>query len=231
MNTINIPGFSAAGSLYRTTGTTGAQADGFNSALSVVPALCYPEGCGDCVGGWETCYLGGHASRRPCTAALRPMSTGRASDLLDGGRRTHRKELHLPPKCGPCQRGGQQWCTDTQCRVSSQPCNTCKAGRTKNASKTQPEAVLDFGGAAGMLNAWSVLKTVPPPRIEINPIHGADRCRPHHVIIRNVHVPQERRPRRDFHQVCGWQMNWWVGFFTWQCDTLSSEVLFCQPES
>jgi hypothetical protein len=231
MNTINIPGFSAAGSLYRTNGHYRGASDGFNSALSVVPALCYPEGCGDCVGGWETCCLGGHASRRPCTARCDPCQPGGHQTCWTADGEPIEKSCTCPQSCGPCQPGGQQWCTDTQCRVSSQPCNTCKAGQDEKCQQDPAR-----GGSGLWRRSWNAecverFEDCAPCADRDQPYPWCGQMPTASRDYKECPCPPGETCRRECHQVCGWQMNWWVGFFTWQCDTLCSEVLFCQPES
>ncbi len=45
MNTMNMPGFTAAGSLYRTNGHYRRASAEFNPDVSVVPAICFDDWC------------------------------------------------------------------------------------------------------------------------------------------------------------------------------------------
>ncbi len=64
---MNIPGFTAAGSLYRTNGHYRRTGVRFNSGVFVVPATCSQDFCGECINGRQRCCeKGGYPHWEPC---------------------------------------------------------------------------------------------------------------------------------------------------------------------
>jgi hypothetical protein len=157
MNTINIPGFSAAGSLYRTNGHYRSASVGFNSGALVVPAMCSWEGCQPCQNGWQSCCDNGRFHMKRCAPRCDPCEPGGHQTCWTADGEPIVKSCTCPQSCGPCQPGGYQRCKDTQCRVYSQPCNTCTPTTTchQDPATTDPHCqICNRDNCDGTASLW-----------------------------------------------------------------------------
>ncbi len=77
MNSINMPGFTAETSLYRTNANYRLARLPSPLGPSVAPALCFPDGCRPCINGKQRCCEGGHIIIENCESDPPPPTCGR----------------------------------------------------------------------------------------------------------------------------------------------------------